>query len=496
MIALEGLHQFPLRRVVARTSRTVRPVAISLAVGAALGLIVSVAGPRMALFGMVGLALLVAAFFVPEVLILIVLSLALELVPVRFNPFVNVGVGSLQVSDLLLLWLLFVVVFKALSDRSFRFAKTPLDLPVLLFGGFVLVGLGTAVFGYGIKFSDATPDARRLLFYLVFFAVTNLVRTQSQLTRLCRGLNVIGMLIAVIMILHSGRAPSSSALVVPPYFNLGVVRVGHPGVPAVYFALVTSVSLMASSGKGNHSAVRWLQALLLAAALFVTVTRNILAAAALSIGLLIVRLAKPQRTRLIINLLGATCLCVGLAGLLFMLGWESELVDYVVAFHERLSRAFSGEILSPDENLLTRLDEIKLAWAQLSRHPILGIGLHNPYRPPWSPAESPYLQTYIHNAYISLWLKSGLGGLGSFMWLSIVFLMSGFRRWQGFQDTYLRLGVLGLTAAYAGMMLSNLAGPAFVEPAGLSVFGVVLGLQQSILASGLTIRTEASVRRP
>lgn len=140
---------------------------------------------------------------------------------------------------------------------------------------------------------------------------------------------------------------------------------------------------------------------------------------------------------------------------------------------------FSATILTSEETLVSRWDEIRYAWAHIVEHPIFGIGLYRRYRPPFYVGDT--LTRHVHNSYVSIWLKTGLLGLVPFLWLSVHFLQRGFRYWRDVRDRFLRAVTLGHTLAYLGMMISNLVGPTFVSNWSLAVFGVILGINEVIL---------------
>jgi O-antigen ligase len=482
MSRLRGMCRLPahLAAVGGLTSQTAVQITAALGFGIILGLVTLATSPLVALGGMIGLILLAMAFTSPEVVILVVLCFASGLVPNRLDPFVSLPFGHAQVSDLVLLWLLFVVLFRVFTDKSFCYVETPLDLPILLFYGSVLVGLGTAVLRFGVAFSDATYEARMLMYYLIFFAVTNLIRTRSQLVRLARGVLTIGLLLAVMMIAQAtlGR---STALMDDWLRQSGgeVARSFHPGFTSVYVVLIALVSYMALCEHVRHSLGRWLQVLVLGAGLLTTVGRNIVVSGAITLILLAVLLRKSEMSRLTRRLILVGFIAAGLIAALGIVGEASFLVEYSNVYMARLSSMFSADILKPGENLWPRWQEIRFAWAQILEHPILGIGLYNPYRPAFYPGD--HLRHYIHNAYLSLWLKAGLAGLVSFLWFSAVFLWRGFRHWRNTQDDFLGSAMLGFTLAFLGMMISNLVAPSFVEGGSLAIFGVVLGLNESIM---------------
>jgi len=177
-----------------------------------------------------------------------------------------------------------------------------------------------------------------------------------------------------------------------------------------------------------------------------------------------------------------------------MLGAESRVLDYVTALSGRMSDALSGKILSRQENLVPRWREIEFAWEQLKDSPVLGIGLETSYRPAFFAGDT--LTSYIHNSYLSIWLKTGLAGLVAFLWFSIAFLARGFRRWRGVKDDLLRAAALGLTLAYLGMMISSLVAPHMSQDWSLVIFGVALGVNESVFALSEESRslTEGSSR--
>ena len=136
-------------------------------------------------------------------------------------------------------------------------------------------------------------------------------------------------------------------------------------------------------------------------------------------------------------------------------------------------------IFSPEETLDWRWREILYAWPTILQNPILGIGLHTPYRPPFFSSDK--LTAYIHNAYIWLWLKTGILGLISFLWLSYRYLLRGLKFWKGVQDSFLGAAMLGFTLAYLAMMFSNLVAPILVQNWSIAMFGVILGINEVII---------------
>jgi O-antigen ligase len=455
---------------------------VALMVGSLLGAGVLVLGPLVVMGGIAATILLVLSFRFPEVDILVLLCLAAGVIPEQFNLFVRLPVGRVQLSDLLLSWLLFVAMFRVLTDKSFRWVKTPLDAPVALFVGAVFGGMATAVLGFGISISDASYEARTLMYYLIFFVITNLVRRRSQLIRLVRGVLAIGLVLAGMMLAEAALGRSL------PFFESwrsqegGLVRLNDPGFTTVFVVLMVLVSRMALHRDHRHSLFLGIQVLVLGAAIVTTLARNLLVSAGVGIGLLVAVLPWPQRRRLALYLLGTVWLLGLLGGGLATAGREGQVVAYTEAYAERLGRMVSPKIVEQGENLVSRWAEIQAAWVQIARHPFLGIGLNTPYRPAFFRGEDPNLRTYIHNAYLAIWLKTGLVGLVSFLWLACISSWRGLSHWRNEPSEFLRATALGFILAFVGMMFSNLVAPSFVQPGSLVIFGVVLGTNEAVFA--------------
>lgn len=475
---------------------TVGATAAAALLGALLGLAVLLAGPVPVLVAVTGILAALLAFRYPETLIVLMLALASQLIPSRFNFFVDLVVGRFQVSDLLLFWLLFVTVLRVIMEKSFPFRSTPLGLPMVLFYVAVLGGLATAVFFFGVNFRNATYEARTLAYYLVFFPITNLLRTRAQLMRLAIGTMAVAVLLSVSMLLQSAVQP---AFLVDDWTveGTGIVRNFHPGFSAVFVGLLMLAGYVAmrrssmarapvlTSGVRRVHDWRWLQwgiMLLLAAALFSTLARNLLIAGVISFGLLALLLDREERHNLGQMLLGLGLSLAVVLGFLALVFKTSTLItQYATAYAGRLERMFSSEILSRQENLFSRWEEMRFALQRLVQHPILGIGLYNPYRPPFYEGEPVTLRHFIHNAYLGLWLKTGILGLVSFLWFSVAFLRQGFRGWQGISEPLLRGVALGSLVAYVGLLFTNFVAPSFLQPGSLAIMGVTLGLTTSIL---------------
>lgn len=461
-------------------SGATRRIGAALALGIILGFAVLALDPPLILSGTMGIILLVAAFTNPEIVILVVLAFVSGLIPTRFNFPNRLPIGTFHVSDLLLIWLLSVVVIRLLAGKGFSYVTTPLDKPVLLFFAAVLVAIGTSIFRFGIGFDLAQIEARRLMYYLIFFVVTNLIRTRLQLIRLVRGMLSIGLLVAGTAIIQGGLGGSVS-LIDESFLRGGrlVSLKFHPGLPAVYIVLVVLTCDLALRKNRQLELLRALQVLVLFLGFFLSFERSFFISYAIILTALFLILRQSQLSRLVASLLLVTWIAVGVVGVLGLSGYSSLVLDYSTGILARIASIFSDTILTSGETLVSRWVEVQYAWARIVENPALGIGLWNPYRPPLYERDT--ITHYVHNAYVSIWLKTGLLGLIPFLWLCVRFLQRGFQHWREEGDGFLRAVVLGFTLAYLGMMINNLTAPYFVQDWSLAIFGVILGINELIL---------------
>lgn len=464
-------------------SQSVQQVGVAFAVGSTLGLIALILGysnPLLILAAMGGLVVVVMGFTSPEIVILTIVLLVSGIVPDQYNVYIGLGVGRFQVTDLLLIMLLLVIIVRVFIDKTIHFVTTPLDIPLLLFSGAIVIGMATAVLNHGIQFKDTTYEARILMGYLIFFAVTNLIRTKPQLVRLVQGIFLIGILVASMMLLQSILGRSFSLMDPTTLRGEELIRFYNPGYFVVFITVIALICGMALDTDRQYRVIRPAVILVLSLGLVLGLGRNGFVSGAISIGVLMIMLRKPELSRFVVNLLVFGGVAIVVVALLTITESEAGLTRYLGVLLERMSHLFSEKILSPEENLMPRLIEIQYAWVQITQSPIWGIGLNTFYRPAFY-AQDP-LRNFIHNAYMGLWLKTGLLGLISFLWFSILGVVRGLLHWRDTQGGFLRAVILGFTLAYLGMMFSNLVAPSFVHYSILSIYGVILGINEVVFA--------------
>lgn len=453
---------------------------VGMTAGVLIGLFLLTLGPIPTIGILLFPILLVMLFKVPELLLLAMLAYTSGLIPSQFNPYINLGVGHFQISDLILISLLGVAGFRIFTERDFQFRKTPLDIPIILYCLAVFWGIYTSVTQYETKFSYTTYEARIMLTYSVFFVVTQLLRKPEQLKRLIIGIFIIGAVVSALMILQAITGFNLS-FVPSSYFRASsLTRAYHPGFYAVFITMMMFISLLAVRKTGIRTLALWLAIFILGLSITISLGRNIVFSTLIAIVTLVILLRGEERRRLILSILAIVFIAVSLFSVINVLKPSSALLAYPRALMGRIFNLVETDPFSPDETLLWRVEETGYAWNQIKVHPFVGIGLFNFYRPPFFDGDT--LQTYIHNGYLWIWLKTGLIGLIPFLCFILGFVLHGFLSWKKIPDPFLRSVTLGASLIIFAMAFSNFVAPVLIEGFNLAFFAVTIGIGESILA--------------
>jgi O-antigen ligase len=426
--------------------------------------------PEIALSAML---LIIASIFFEEVL-----------------PLLPVPGGSFHVTDVLLLFFLFLIPFKLLFDPSFNVRGTSGDLPLFLFLAAAIVSAGNAILAQGVDFNVVMRLLRGLMYYALYFVVTNFIRERRQVRFLARAMFGIAAFVSVAMILQAivgesvrlmpGRIEAAQA------FNesFEATRILPPGDILVFVMFITALTLFAL-GSGRKSGFGGsLLPVLLGAGVLLTYNRNYWASIIISLLVLAGLASKTGKRRVLAWTATVAVILVILIPSLAGTGGR------IGAYYESLRSRFVS-LVSPAEtygsrSLEWRRIEIDFALQSAARNPVLGIGLGQDYRPriDWMDY---YRQgriwshmSYMHNGYLYILVDMGLIGLLPFLWLLLRFLAKGFASWKKRGDLPERGLVLGFTLGGLAIMLSAIMSPRFLEWPGIVVLAVLMGLTESI----------------
>lgn len=415
----------------------------------------------------------------PEFGILSLLALLSGLISLGWLPLLHLGPISLNISDIMLLILLVLVLARATTRPGFILFSSPLTFPLLFFIGAFLLSAVISIFIYGVNINTVLRTVRMLSLWIVFIPTLQLVRSEQSLKRLLSGLLVLAGIL-LIGVLYPNRF--EPLLHIEEYeARADFTRIYYAGDMVLYAMIPVTVASLATIKSGNQFARIGLLFLLLYWVLktyFRQYWLTLFVICILLVGFLSIR----ERIRLFKRLAPAIAAIMLIA--LVLMSTQSTLVErFVQPLTDRLASLSRDPLM--ENSLQWRLIETQYALQQISRHPVIGLGLANRYRPPMENETysmySGWSAKYIENGYLYIAVMMGLVGLIPFIWLCAAFLFRILRYQHEIRDDGLRAVYLGLGVSFLGMMACNLVTPTFVVGGRLVFFPVSMAIIEVIL---------------
>jgi len=422
----------------------------------------------------------------PEIGILAIVILLSSIVFEHALPLIPIGVGSFHLADALLLSLLFMIPLSLVLDKKFRLTKTPLDKPLLLFYLAVIISACLAIFYYNLDFNRTLRMLRVLTYYLLFFVVTNLIREETQVRFLVKGLFYIGALVGIVMLVQAmvgesvklmpGRVETAGVF----DMTFEATRVLPPGQTLVYVLFMTSVCLIALVEKVGMKPWHYFLAFSTGSGVILTYNRTYWVACILCFTVFVLLANARARKRFVGASLIALLIITALISTLLLLNPRGPIGNAVTSVSARFTSLFRGKELYESRSLEHRAVENKYAVQQIIKNPILGIGLGNEYRPAVYELKET-LTYYIHNGYLWILVKTGLIGFVPLLWFFLGFVIRGLRNCKDIRDHYLRGLLTGFMLSGAGVILINITIPMFMQKFSIVVLSIVAGLTETII---------------
>lgn len=465
-----------------------------IAIGALVALFLLTIPSNYIVLALIGIFVLAIIVRKPEIGILVIVTLTSSIVFEESLPLIPFGPGSLQLTDILLLFMLGTIGYRLFVDKSLTFAKSPLNIPLLLFLGCAALSAALALVRYGVNFNDVMRLYRLINYYLLFFLVINLVTETAQLKFLIKGMFAIAAVVALAMIaqviagesvqLMPGRIESAVSI----YRQYATLRILPPGQTLVFVSFITTICLIVFA-KDTPVIFSWLflLALLLGMGTLLTYTRSYWVAILIAAVILFLVTAAESRMRLATLL--TVVLLLGGSVIVLVGGTEGTLGTTVSAVSDRFASLFAGRELSESSSLDFRRIENEYAVAQVKSHPILGIGLRNDYRPEIYGSEDK-LTYYVHNSYLFLLTDMGLVGFLSFFWFYLRFLHRAITNWKRIADNFLKSALVGFMISGIVILPMALVIPLFMEWYSITVIAVMIGLSEAIITHSEMVEVE------
>jgi O-antigen ligase len=427
--------------------------------------------PWQILVGMLGLpVLLVVGAAMPTVLFTAALLLLFGVMPEFIMSALPLGGATLRPAELVLIFCFVAVLARALSGRMNLWGRLePLRWPlIVLICGFTLGLLKGKLLAHNTL---ALADARQFVGWLALpIGVWLTVAYPGRLQRIVVG---IALLAAALMILQLGLGVQlifgfRGAEYLSKDFS-DVTRSAIGG--GLFFLGYAAYRLFLHACDGE----RWRWSALLGCVIAIggiVASFNRAVWAGFAVGALALLILKP-RTRHSVVLpfaIMVTLVSVGVAGLFVAKPRAADaIVERVLSVSDEGRRGSS---------LGFRLEENQQAMQALRASPLVGVGMGGEYKRVYrqlSTAGSFDTEVaFIHNGYLSLWLKLGAFGLA----LPAALLIAGWR----IRGASVRSGQLAGTAGFACLILllvSMLTSADLSTSSGTAAIGCVLALMLS-----------------
>jgi len=402
-------------------------------------------------------------------------------------PMVSVGF-SLHIPDFILIGLLGVLILRWLIEPNFKFVRTPLDWPLLLFYGISLFWTFYALIHGTVEVEIARRVIRIMTYYLAFFVVTNLVRNSSQLKFLLNGFFFLSTVVAFVMIAQF--ALGDSVILLPGRVEelntqgvaySGITRILPPGISILMVSFFTSFCVLIVSKQERTAWLRLIQLGLLGFGFIFSFLRSYFGTFLVAFALMMFMLRGDELRRFIkwgMVVMVVILVATPIASLMNLS--DNGLADATIA---RFSTIFDIDtFMGEDGSFNYRLIENDYAIREIISHPLKGLGLGADYRPIDLRLDNSELESYgmnfIHNGHLRVLLDSGLFGYSAFFALSLIFLIRGFLYWRSLYDDQIKGIVLGFTLVYLAIFLAAFVNPSFVFWSFTPVFGIIMGVNE------------------
>jgi O-antigen ligase len=376
-----------------------------------------------------------------------------------------------------------MIPFKLFLDRSLRFVPTPLDVPLYLFYAAAIISVFRAIMFFGADFYVVVMRSRLIVYYLIIFVITNLLREKRQIKFVINGLFVVANIVGLAIIIQAivGR----SIQLLPGTLRAAGVfasRIIPPGTTLVYIIFITAVCSIVFINRPILKSIHFYTLPIIGTGILLTYWRSYWIALVFSLSILMILISKRSKKRFIAYLLISVILMSMFSFTLLSIGGKPK--EQLSSIFDRFTSLFTGNKIYHSETLNWRRTENKFALRQIVKHPLFGIGLGNDYRAVvyrggGLPVQ--YSSWWLHNAYLLILVKMGLIGFLPFLWFCIRFLTRGFSNWKKIKDVTLKSAVTGFMLSGAGIMLIASIQPLFMMRDSITVIATMIGLTEAII---------------
>jgi len=442
-------------------------------------------------FLIAGAVFLLVSLRRPEIIILLIIVILASIMFENALPLIPIPGGSFHFTDVFLLFFLFMIPFKLLTDRRFRLQRTPLDFPLLLFFLAALISAGLTIFSHPGDYTKVIRGFRPVTYYLLFFVVTNFIREKKQIRFLLNSLFIIAAVVSGLMIIQAagGGAINLMPGQVETISLFGQVadasRITPPGCKLIFVMTIPAFCALVFAKKLLWKSGYLYLLSFIVSGLLLSYTRTFWISSLFSLFVFTLIVAKEEKKRVFASVL-LTILLIG-----FFVSPIGFVSGKAKAFYDSMSDRF-GSLF----DFIMTMESSSLDWRKIEnvygrrsilQHPLLGIGLGHPYRPrvswmdSYKKGEEWDSMSYIHNGYFWVLVVFGMSGFLPLLWFFIRFIVDGFSAWRKIKDPFERSAVIGSTLSVLGIAICNLTIPMLMNWASIVVTVTIIGLAETII---------------
>jgi len=466
-------------------------ISVAIIVGFATGGAVMFLSPFIVV---ITLIILVAAIIVvkkPEWGILGFLALTSTILESESNPGVSIGFGHIYLSDLLVFFPFILIIWNLMFRLEVKFVRTPLDVPLVLFIFVALVSTGLAMLRESVTLKACLGPVRDVLGYVVFFAVTNLIRGEKQIKLVANSIIVFAVFVSLVMIVQYALGTTLPFL--PGRVEVlstegasysSVTRIMPPGTSIVFVGFVLMCCFWFFDKSQNRSWILLMSLFITGIGILLTFKRHYWGALVVIFAVMFLLSNRKEIQRILIK--GLSTIAVMLVAIYFLSNYTGSVgPDLIKGSVDRLlSLTRSDTYEDSDSSLRWRDFENRYAMANFASHPIFGIGLGTRYRPwvlnrDWIDFDG---RSFIHSGFYWLLLRTGSLGFLFMTWLMTSYIIRGFKYWRLVPNSYSAY-MLGFMLATIGMVIGNWVEPLISEWYWTGVTAVMMGISELMIRS-------------
>ena len=464
-------------------------ISIAIVVGMLLGVAISFSSPSIIILALFIVLSVILVLKNPVWGIIGFIALTSTIISSEANPGVSIGIGHIYLTDIIIIAMFVMIGWGMLTRLETKFVRTPLDVPLLVFIAVTLLSTIVAMIRGTVTLRDMLGPMRDVFCLLLFFAVTNLVKTDKQIQLLQRTIIAFAWIVSVVMVVQyiTGAAlpflPGRVEVLNTEGTTFSrVTRIIPPGYSTAFVAFVITCSIWFFDNKNPNNHILPISIALSGIGVLLPFKRHLWGA--FVVIFLIMLLVSNRREMQRILLRSFSAFAFMLVGLFFVMNYTGTAgSDLVVSSADRMFSLLRADTYDePNSSLRWRDFENYYASLQIVSHPFIGIGLGTLYRP-WIPGkdwEGFDGRGWIHNGFYWLLLRTGGIGFISMMGMMLAFVVRGFKYWRTVpHGAY----VLGSTLAIIGMLMGNWVEPMISEWYWAALTATLMGLNEVAIRS-------------